>query len=75
LLRAEMKLPGKAWLEFAIEDRGASRLLSLKAYYYTRSILGKINWYFFLPFHIFIFRDLIRGIEEKSRPKGRTKKK
>ena len=75
LLRAEMKLPGKAWLEFAIQDRGASRLLSLKAYYYTRSILGKINWYFFLPFHIFIFRDLILGIEEKSRPKGRTKKK
>ena len=75
LLRAEMKLPGKAWLEFAIQDRGSSRLLSLKAYYYTRSILGKINWYFFLPFHIFIFRDLILGIEEKSRPKGRTEKK
>ncbi|MCJ7526366.1 MAG: DUF2867 domain-containing protein, partial [Candidatus Aminicenantes bacterium] len=75
LLRAEMKLPGKAWLEFAIQDRGASRLLSVKAHYYTRNILGKINWYFFLPFHIFIFRDLILGIEEKSRPKGRTKKK
>lgn len=70
LLRAEMKLPGKAWLEFAIEDRGASRLLSVKAYYYTRTILGKINWYFFLPFHVFIFRDLILGIEARSRTKG-----
>ena len=74
LLRAEMKLPGKAWLEFAVQDRGASRLLSVKAHYYTRSILGRINWYFFLPFHIFIFRDLIRGIEARSRPKGRTRK-
>jgi uncharacterized protein YbjT (DUF2867 family) len=72
LLRAEMKLPGKAWLEFAIEDRGASRLLSVKAHYYTRTLLGKINWYFFLPFHVFIFRDLIRGIEARSRPKGRS---
>ncbi len=70
LLRAEMKLPGKAWLEFVIEDRGASRLLSLKAHYHTRTLLGKINWYFFLPFHVFIFRDLIRGIEARSRPRG-----
>ena len=66
LLRAEMKLPGKAWLEFAIEDRGESRLLSVKAYFYTRTMLGKIYWYFFLPFHIFIFRDLIQGIEARS---------
>lgn len=74
LLRAEMKLPGKAWLEFAIQDRGEFRLLSVKAHYHTRTVLGKINWYFFLPFHIFIFRDLIRGIEARSKPKGRTRK-
>jgi uncharacterized protein YbjT (DUF2867 family) len=72
LLRAEMKLPGKAWLEFAIEDRGASRRLSVQALYYTRTLLGRINWYFFLPFHVFIFRDLIRGIEARSRPKGHS---
>ena len=70
LLRAEMKLPGKAWLEFAIADRGESRLLSVKAYFYTRTLLGKIYWYFFLPFHIFIFRDLILGIEARSSPEG-----
>ncbi len=66
LLRAEMKLPGKAWLEFNVEDLGELRRLSLHAHYYTKTWLGKLNWYFFLPFHIFIFRDLIRGIEKRS---------
>jgi uncharacterized protein YbjT (DUF2867 family) len=70
LLRAEMKLPGKAWLEFAIEDLGPMRRLSVHALYYTRTLLGRLNWYFFLPFHVFIFRDLIRGIENRSRPRG-----
>lgn len=66
LLRAEMKLPGKAWLEFAVDDLGDRRRLSLRAYYHTRTLPGKLNWYFFLPFHVFIFRDLIRGIEKRS---------
>lgn len=66
LLRAEMKLPGKAWLEFGVEDLGDRRRLSIRAHYYTKTLLGRLNWYFFLPFHIFIFRDLIRGIEKRS---------
>lgn len=66
LLRAEMKLPGKAWLEFVVEDLSKFRILSVKAYFYTRTIMGKIYWYFFFPFHNYIFRDLIRGIEERS---------
>lgn len=66
LLRAEMKLPGKAWLEFAVEDLGDRRRLSVRAHYYAKTLLGRLNWYFFLPFHIFIFRDLIRGIEKRS---------
>ncbi len=66
LLRAEMKLPGRAWLEFKIDrDRGKNRLF-VKAYYQTKTIFGKIYWYVFLPFHVFIFQDLIREIERKS---------
>ncbi|MCK4549296.1 MAG: SDR family oxidoreductase, partial [Candidatus Krumholzibacteria bacterium] len=66
LLRAEMKLPGKAWLEFHIGDHGECRKLSLTARYMTATLFGRAYWYFFLPFHRFIFKGLLRQIEERS---------
>ena len=66
LLRAEMKLPGRAWLEFNIKDGKDERKLSITAYYYTHSLLGKIYWYIFLPFHRLIFNNLIEQIEKRS---------
>ena len=64
LLRAEMRLPGKAWLEFRIkneEDR--KNELYITAYYDCRGLFGKIYWYIFLPFHGYIFETLLRQIE------------
>jgi uncharacterized protein YbjT (DUF2867 family) len=66
LLRAEMKLPGRAWLEFRIDRENNKNRLSVKAYYQTRGVWGKLYWYVFLPFHIFIFKDLITQIERTS---------
>ncbi len=66
LLRAEMRLPGKAWLEFHIGDHGERRELSLTARYMTSTLFGRAYWYFFLPFHRFIFKGLIRQIEARS---------
>jgi uncharacterized protein YbjT (DUF2867 family) len=66
LLRAEMKLPGRAWLEFRIDRENNRNRLSVKAYYQTRGVWGKLYWYVFLPFHIFIFQDLITQIDRKS---------
>jgi uncharacterized protein YbjT (DUF2867 family) len=66
LLRAEMKLPGKAWLEFRIEPEGTVNRLSIIAHYYTESIFGRIYWYVFVPFHQIIFSDLIRQIEKRA---------
>jgi len=65
LLRAEMKLPGKAWLEFNIENLNGQNKLSITAYFQNKGILGKIYWYIFLPFHYFIFTKLIKGIEQE----------
>jgi hypothetical protein len=61
-----MKLPGRAWLEFRIDRINSKNRLSVKAYYQTQSLFGKLYWYVFLPFHVFIFRDLISEIERKS---------
>ena len=49
LLRAEMKLPGKAWLEFKIDDEGSKRRLSVIAHYQPQDFFGKVYWYAFLP--------------------------
>lgn len=66
LLRAEMKLPGKAWLEFNITEETNKRELNVIAYYDTNSLFGKIYWYLCLPFHNFIFHNLIKEIEKRS---------
>ncbi len=66
LLRAEMKIPGEAWLEFSIDTYEGLNKLLVNAYFHPHGILGKIYWYIFLPFHVFIFRDLIYHIEKRS---------
>lgn len=66
LLRAEMKLPGLAWLEFTIRPQGTNNILATTAYYHTSGILGRIYWYIFLPFHSIIFQNLIEQIEKRS---------
>ena len=72
LLRAEMKLPGKAWLKFNINPinpinpgKNQNRL-TIQAFFTTRSWWGKIYWYIFLPFHRFIFYDIIHQVEKRS---------
>ncbi len=67
LLRAEMKVPGYAWLEFRVDPiSGSKNRLSVNAYYKTKGIWGRTYWYIFLPFHHFIFNDLIKQIERRS---------
>ena len=66
LLRAEMKLPGKAWLEFTIRQQGSGNVLTVTAYYYTKTVFGRLYWYVFLPFHHFIFVHLIEQIDKRN---------
>jgi hypothetical protein len=66
LLRAEMKLPGKAWLDFTIHDQGGKRRLSVTAHFFASNWFGRLYWYAFLPFHHFIFQGLVDQIEKRS---------
>ena len=66
LLRAEMKIPGKAWLEFKLDNLENENKLTITAYFHHKGILGKFYWYNFLPFHYIIFKKLIKDIEFKS---------
>ncbi|MEZ5070747.1 MAG: SDR family oxidoreductase [Bacteroidales bacterium] len=67
LLRAEMRVPGRAWLEFIITETKGMNKLSITAYFQPRGLAGRLYWYFFLPFHFFIFRDLLRQLTRESR--------
>jgi hypothetical protein len=62
-----MKVPGRAWLEFRIDPEGnGQNRLAITAYYQSIGWWGRVYWYIFLPFHHFIFYDLIKQIEKRS---------
>ena len=66
-MRAEMKLPGKAWLEFTIKEKNSENQLTVTAYFYINGFAGKIYWYLFVPFHAILFKALIRDIETRTK--------
>ena len=62
LLFAEMKMPGEAWLEFIIVKTGDQAILRQTATFRPHGIYGRNYWYSMLPFHFFIFKNMIRKI-------------
>lgn len=66
LLEANMKVAGKAWLEFRIEGD----TLVQTAYHFPKGLLGRLYWYSMLPFHAFIFPDMIRSIIRQAKRMG-----
>ena len=71
-LHAEMRLPGEAWLEWKIEPSGDGSRLRQKASFYPRGLLGRLYWLALVPFHRWIFGQMLRGIlvaaERRSEP-------
>ena len=62
LLRAEMKLPGTAWLEWRIEPATRGSHLVQIALFAPRGVLGRLYWWGLLPFHTLIFGTMARRI-------------
>ena len=67
LLRAEMKLPGKAWLQFEsiVKDRKNS-LVRQTAYFEPKGFWGNLYWYALYPIHGTIFAGLIKAIKRRA---------
>jgi uncharacterized protein YbjT (DUF2867 family) len=66
-LRAEMKLPGEALLEFRVEPRGEARsVLRQSALFQPRGLLGLAYWYAVAPFHHVVFRGMLEGIDRAA---------
>ncbi len=61
-LRAEMKLPGRAWLQFEVEGRNGHSVVRQTAIFEPRGLAGLLYWYALYPLHQFIFAGMLRGI-------------
>ncbi len=62
LLFAEMKVPGEAWLEFRIQKKDDGYYLYQTATFMPHGLSGRIYWVLMLPFHLFMFRGMLREI-------------
>jgi uncharacterized protein YbjT (DUF2867 family) len=65
-LRAEMRVPGAAWLQWDVEpEDGRSRLVQT-AVFVPRGLWGAVYWYALYPLHARIFSDLARAIGREA---------
>jgi len=66
LLRAEMKVWGRAWLEFRVESNDHGSRLIQTARYYPRGLAGLLYWYSIYPIHVLVFRGMARAIVRRA---------
>ncbi len=67
-LAAEMKLPGRAWLEFEVTGDDFSSTIRQTAIFDPVGLLGLIYWYALYPLHQLVFAGMLRGIADKTLP-------
>lgn len=61
-LLAEMRVPGRAWLEFRAERKGPCAVLRQIASFEPRGLRGLLYWYLLWPIHEIMFRGMVRRI-------------
>lgn len=61
-LAAEMKLPGRAWLEFEVTPEPGGSVIRQTAVFDPVGLSGLLYWYSVFPAHRFVFEGMLRGI-------------
>lgn len=74
-LSAEMKLPGRAWLQFEVEGDESGSTIRQTSIFDPIGLIGLLYWYLLYPLHSRVFAGLLLGIvraaERKPEPQGR----
>jgi hypothetical protein len=65
-LRAEMKMPGEALLEFTVVPEARGTRLTQTARFRPRGLAGLAYWYAVLPLHAIVFRGMLEGIRRAA---------
>ncbi len=71
-LRAEMKVPGLAWLEMRVTPDAAGSRYDQRAVFFPRGLAGRLYWLAVLPFHGFIFRGMANRITQTAEAETTT---
>ncbi len=68
-LRAEMRVPGRAWLQFEVEpaDGKDASVIRQTAVFDPRGLSGLVYWYGLYPIHSMVFRGMLRGVCREAR--------
>ncbi|MFI6316239.1 SDR family oxidoreductase [Nonomuraea sp. NPDC050556] len=66
-LRAEMRLPGLAWLELSVRCEGDRTVYEQRAIFHPHGLLGHLYWRALAPFHGLIFGKMPRAIVVSAR--------
>ncbi len=61
-LRAEMRMPGKAWLELSVRDDWRGTCYAQRAIFLPRGLAGHAYWWAVAPFHGVVFGGMLRNI-------------
>jgi hypothetical protein len=73
-LRAEMRLPGLAWLEWTVTPDGADRcLVRQRAIFHPRGLAGHAYWWSVFPFHAFVFGPMLRSMAAEAELSAATR--
>lgn len=65
-LVAEMKLPGRAWLEFEVTPATGGAEIRQTAIFDPSGVAGLLYWYGIQPLHALVFRGMLAGIAEAA---------
>ncbi|WP_114854304.1 SDR family oxidoreductase [Brachybacterium sp. YJGR34] len=66
-LRAEMRVPGRAWLELRVEEAGdGGSVLHQRAVFHPRGLAGDLYWWAVWPFHGVVFGGMQRNIARSA---------
>ncbi|MEZ0449130.1 SDR family oxidoreductase [Cellulomonas sp. ICMP 17802] len=77
-LRAEMRVPGLAWLELRVEPGGAApdsapTVFSQRALFHPKGLLGQLYWWSVYPFHGVVFGGMQRNIARAAETAERAR--
>ena len=71
-LRAEMRVPGLAWLELRVRRTRGRPIFEQRAVFHPHGLLGHLYWWAVWPFHGFVFGGMLRNIARAAERRERS---
>jgi uncharacterized protein YbjT (DUF2867 family) len=73
-LRAEMKVPGRAWLEMVVLPAPGGSRYGQRAVFIPRGLAGHLYWWSVAPFHGIVFGGMVRNITRTAERLGQQRR-